>query len=496
MAVYTVRLRHPGTLALLAELEGYISLRYTRRWQAGGDFEMKIGNEHVLMPVATWRGIVIEVIRDGVYEFAGIVKHRTFSLGDDDESGMVWTLIGPDMSGLVSKVLALPAPLTTLDSSTEALGDYDVQTDIAASIAMRYYLNRNVITVGEALRVRSLIALGEQYGAVPVTTYQYTGFTTATQQYLDPETGDVTWSISGIPSFEYVTQISLGDTVTYKARWEPLIQIITEIAQRGRVGYRFRLDSSVPKVYFDVLKSADRTEGTASGFVPTVFSINNDNLASFTYEDNGLDVENTLYVAGAGVGTTRKLSIEKPDGTLYSDGRTADSWQWDWDEFNAYVARRNASVAAQQTAYENELYGSPLAESSAATLAMRALDPASQLSWGRQEAFLDVREGTTVAELSLMIDDYLAAHADLQSVSFQPLESLASRYRLDWELGDTVTVRCDQIGLRGNAAIHEVSVTLAADAEPALAIVVGQPRRDLVNVIQEQTRGAHRPQAT
>lgn len=455
-ARYTVKLRHPRTLAQIAELDGYQSLSYTRRWQAPGDFRLVLGDEHPLAPLATFRNVVIEVLRDGVFEFAGIVKALEFGVDEGDESAMLWTVTGPDLSGAFHKVLALPDPTQT-DSATTAGADYDVQDAVSASAALRYFVDRN------RGRARLPLALGGIYNVVPVTAV-----------------GDAAGKTA---NYALTTAASVGSTVTYKARYQPVQQLLGEIAAQGVIGYRFRLDAAVPVVYFDVQGYADRREGAASGHVPAIFSINRDNLRSFKYIDNGLDTENTLYVGGAGSGATRTVAV-RPGSTVprwLNDGAVG------WQQILA-----DLRVQKQQAAGGSVEAGRIAAK----VLVMEAIDAPTDEPWGRQEAFLDRREETTAAQLDRDIQSYFAEHADLQSVAFQPLESAASRYRLDWDLGDLVSVRCRRPSIRGDAAIHEVAVALTPDDQPDVAITVGRPpRHPFFDPLYQSRIDGHRPRA-
>jgi hypothetical protein len=474
-SAYVVYLRHPQTLAPLAVLDEYLSGGYTRRWQAPGEFQFQIGHEHPLAPVATLRNMLYEIRRDGVQEFAGVVKRIAVTADDGDEGSLVWTVSGPDLSGVFHKVLALPLP-TQSDAATTAGADYDVQTNVPASTALRYYVDRN------RARAHALLALGTIENPSPVST-----------SFVQDPFGSIPLIGGPNPSYGYTPAVSVGANVSYQARWQPMPQLLAEIAKAGGVGFRFRLDASVPAIYFDVLGAADRTAGTASGFTPMVFALGRDNLASFSYEDNGLDVENTLYVGGAGDGATRSQAVFLS---------SADGW-WAaqptyWYRLIGHAAEFGfpAPLSAAFTGFELVRTTTTRPDALARLQAMQPIDISGAVrAWGRQEAFLDVREGTTTAELERLATAYLAERADQQTASFQPLQTETSRYKVDWDLGDVVTYRADALGIEGNAAIHEVAVTLAADDEPQIAITVGEPQRDLVHILRDMRRAGHRPVA-
>ena len=389
-AVYTVRVRHPLTFQLVAELDQWESLSFKRRWQHPGEFELVIGNEHPLIDDITRRNAVIEVLRDGRQEFVGRVRQLSIALDDTDEGGFVWTLRGPDLADLIRLMRAVP-PVGQ---------EFDTQTNVSASVAMRYYVDKNA---GQNAPT------GRRYPFLDV------GLTYLPGAWNRP--GSETW----IP----VDPAAVGALLTVNARYERLGELITDLAVAGDVGYRFRLDPSIPRVYFDVYDGADRVEGSTT-YQPAIFSLNRDTLRQFEYADNGVDVVNVVYAGGAGTGAARVVQ----------------------------EVQHAASVA----------------------------------QWGRAESFEDFRQATTTEALTTEAQRFLVQRADLQTVAFQPLETAGLAYLDGWDVGDKVTVRVDDLGIRADLRVIEVGVTLTPDAPEELAITVGAFKRDLLRHLRDRER--------
>lgn len=405
---YLLRVRHPQTREILAITSRFTRLTYTRRRYLPGSFELEIGNEHVAAPALTTRNAIIELVVDGVTEFTGRVKRRRVEISDEGESAWVWTLGGFDMADLARKKLSLPAPTISDDDAATAGGDTNVQDNVLGSQALRYYVDSNLRSCAELTRRISYLQLGARARS---------GFDENRQRIVRLDQG-----------------AHIGGLIPhYATRWEPLTQVLANIAQASALGWEFRFDPDDLHVYFDVYEGADRTPGNTAGYAPMVFSLNHRNLKTATYEDDGADVENFVFVGGAGELTTRAIYWRSQGLDLPT----------------TYV-----------TFTQGERYSNPGLVS----------------DWDRQEAFINYPQQLTADDITAAAAAYLAEHGDHQSLHFQLMDQSGAQYRRDWELGDRVTVSVAEIGIdRVDATINEVTVTLANDNEPTYDIVVGDP---------------------
>jgi hypothetical protein len=121
----------------------------------------------------------------------------------------------------------------------------------------------------------------------------------------------------------------------------------------------------------------DRTPGNAAGNIPCVFSVFNNNVTDVTFGYNALDEANVCYVGGQGEGVARTY-------------------------------RTRASAAA--TAF----------------------------NWSRRAVFRDARDTNVAATLDARGDTELEAGRARYFASFKTVQTTATRYGRDWDMGDLV----------------------------------------------------------
>ena len=407
---YTIRIRHPQTLQLVCELDSYASMRYVRRFQTSGEFELVVGNEHPRILEIIRENGVVEVLRNGGHEFAGRILYRQAKVDEGAEGTSVWSLKGPCLSGAVRRMRILPT----------AGQEFDTQTALSAATAMRHYLDLN----GGLGSLTARQVPGLEVGNCYVTSPQPTWYSLSWYDANPDERAARGWGSFYDQKYALTTASALGSAVTWQARYDRMIDLQSAIALVGDVGFRFRMNADLGKVYFDVLAGGDRTQGTASGLSPAIFSVNRDSLRSGEYEDNGLEVVNVVYAGGAGDGIRRQI-IEVGD--------------------------------------------------------QDSID-----RWGRCEEFVDFREATTTAALTSAANKYLAEHSNAETISFQPLENDALLYGYGWDIGDLVTVTLDPLGVSSNLRISEIAVSLTPGQAADLTITTGRYKTSIVRHLRRR----------
>lgn len=269
---YTVYARSP--LLLRNGEVDYSEAELTARFNAVGSWELKLDGRSLLLPQLLSPGWGIEVVNDdGVTVLSGPVDQR---LREFDAAKNLVTLHGSDDNTHLAERLAHPEPATALPPySTNA---YDVRSGTASTV-LRAYVNANL--GAGALGPRRVTGMGLQ---------------------ADP---------------------LIGTSVTGRARWQPLLELLQELAQKGGgLGFRVRQVSNA--LQFQTYMPVDRS-GTIQ------FSVDKGNLASYAYKAARSAV-NYAYVGGGGEGTARTVR-EAQDSTEIAT----------WRRIERFVDRRDTT---------------------------------------------------------------------------------------------------------------------------------------------------------
>ena len=203
-----------------------------------------------------------------------------------------------------------------------------------------------------------------------------------------------------------VTETVESDTVT---NWSGdrgnvnLLDVLRELADFGPGDY---MVNGIGAAQFEFCWRGtrwglDRTPGNAAGNVPCVFSVFNNNVADVTFGYNTLDEANVVYVGGQGEGLVRTY-------------------------------RTRASVAA--TAF----------------------------NWSRRAVFRDARDAALAATLDARGDAALEELRTRYAASFKVVQTVATRYGRDWDMGDLVRFT-DEDG--NNTDLKIVGVAVGINSE-------------------------------
>jgi hypothetical protein len=267
----------------IGEITDFNKLELIPRFNAVGAFVLDIPTDCAAARelIKPKYGIIVK--KDGRAILSGNVTSRKRSFS---ASGDTMTLIGKDDNNFLAGSLSYPVP-----AGNFSLADYDVRTGKAETI-MKQYVDYNV---GQnALSERRILALEADKG--------------------------------------------LGNTVTGRARFHSLIDILTSLALTGG-GLGFRVVQVDDALEFQVYQPTDKTR---SAFFSPLLG----NLSSFEYSNDNPE-SNFVIVGGGGEGKARIIRQKSDNASITNYGR-----------FESFVDQRNTSDDAElNQSLDEELAG-------------------------------------------------------------------------------------------------------------------------------------------
>jgi Siphovirus ReqiPepy6 Gp37-like protein len=152
---------------------------------------------------------------------------------------------------------------------------------------------------------------------------------TILRQYVDFNLGPSALSVRQVPSLTLAADPALGTTVTGRARWDPLLKFLQDLALAGGA-LGFLLQQSGSGIVFSVYQPVDRSASV-------IFSPDLGNLGAYDWSE-AAPISNWVVVGGGGVGTAR---------TIY-EGSDASSIAR-WGRVETFRDQRQTTVAAELT---------------------------------------------------------------------------------------------------------------------------------------------------
>lgn len=234
------------------------------------------------------------------------------------------------------------------------------------------------------------------------------------------------------------TNNNLGNEIDYMSHYEPLLQEIEDIATVNELGYRIDLDLETKKYAFEVYKGLDRTVNQEVNS-KAIFSTEFENVSNQKYIDSDNNYRNMVLVAGAGEDANRKTL------TLGSSNKGLDRYE-------LFVDARDISDTKQQG--ENEV-SIPIEE---------------------YNKLLKVRGKEKLSECT-KVETFDCTLINVNSLI----------YRVDFDLGDKVSIINKKWGLMLNERI--VSITETYDEEGLnIDIEIGNNIPTLIDKIKQKVR--------
>ncbi len=226
---------------LLAEIDDFESLQFTRRWYRQGEFELHINinknNTEVLQ-----KDNLIMLGADT--HKVGIIRHREIKLDDQGNASEELIIKGPSLQGITGRRVTVPPAGQGYDrirANTETV--------------IKHYINTNIINPTDVSRK--------------------------------------------IPQVIIASDLFRGIEVPWQTRFEQLDTVLQEIAEWCDIGWDIYLDIENKKWVFDVFEGRDLTTDQEE-LPPVIFSVEFDNIKEQHFIDSSLNYKNVGYAGGQG----------------------------------------------------------------------------------------------------------------------------------------------------------------------------------------------------
>ncbi|NFI38803.1 hypothetical protein FDA27_07275 [Clostridium botulinum] len=214
------------------------------------------------------------------------------------------------------------------------------------------------------------------------------------------------------------------EDIKYPNSFGNILEQLENISNTNNLGYRNILDIKNRLIKFDVYKGVDRTLNNGT-IAPCIFSRDFENILEQEYTDSLNNYRNTTLIAGAGEGKDRKItSIEEGTGL---------------DRYELYVDARDIqdteTVTVTITDYDEEgnVTGS------------HEEDQEVEIPWERYKPLLIQRGKEKLEECQ-----------EVQTFDSKINTSGNNKYKVNFDLGDIVTVVDKNWGIRIDTRITEI----------------------------------------
>ncbi|NBI30730.1 siphovirus ReqiPepy6 Gp37-like family protein [Chengkuizengella marina] len=333
-------------LEILAEIDDYESLIFSREWHGVGEFELHI-NKHKNHTDKLLKGNLILLGSD--LHKVGIIKHREIGLNESGKQSETWSIKGFELKGVVGQRITVPPSHTAYDYKQ---GDTET--------VIKHYVDKNIVNPDDMNRKISMLDL-------------------ATNQ-------------------------NRGQSIVWQSRYKGLADEVNVISMASEIGWGVHLNFEQMKWIFDTYEGRDLTVNQSQN-PPVIFSPEFDSLKSIQFTESDFNYRNTTYVAGQGTGVNRRI-VEV--GELQ-----------DLERIETFIDARDVAETDEneQSIPEQDIISS---------LNERGLQKLQEFS---QEQFL---EG--------------------QILIHSPF-----KYKIDYDLGDMVTVQNKDWGVTMDARITEIT---------------------------------------
>ena len=254
------------------------------------------------------------------------------------------------------------------------------------------------------------------------------------------------------PNFIQGINNNLGQEVDYNSHYKPLLEEIESIATTNELGYRIDLDLPSKQYIFEVYQGLDRTVNQDLNS-RAIFSTEFENVSNQKYIDSDNNYRNMVLVAGAGEDENRKTLALGSDNSSF-------------DRYELFVDARDISDKESKTRMvTDELTGEKIEETYEVEI---PLETYNKLLEARAKDKLS--ECTKVETFDCIISN---------------TNNLI--YRVDFDLGDKVSIINKKWGLMLNERI--VSITETYDNEGLnIDIEIGSNIPTLIEKIKRKMR--------
>lgn len=238
--------------------------------------------------------------------------------------------------------------------------------------------------------------------------------------------GNLALAARQFPNFSVAaTDGSRGALTTISLRYQPVMKVISEIAQLNALGWEVTYDRATKQHTFDVISGDDHS---ADVFFDVAFNTINE----LNWERTQGDRVSYVYAAGQGEGAARTV-VERWEG---------------------------------QT----------------------ALDPAPT-GLNRKETFMDTRDLSDTYAIATRADATISENRSAETISVSVSRGGSFNYREHWDLGDIVTVRDAGWGLERIAQITGIAFRIDnTSLTPDISVDIGDVPPTLKRRVEQQLR--------
>ncbi|WP_284037471.1 siphovirus ReqiPepy6 Gp37-like family protein [Neobacillus sp. 114] len=231
---------------LLAEIDNYESMFFTRSWHGIGQLELRINRykKHVEHLV---KGNIIYINPKKAF----IIKHREIALDENGKASENWAINALALKSLIGQRVTVPPSTTAYDNKS---GNTET--------VMQHYVNNNLINAADPNRKISQLILAANQNR--------------------------------------------GQSISWQSRYKNLAEDLSEISLYSGLGWDVSLDIQSKKWVFDVAAGRDLTVNKST-LPPVIFSPQFDSLQSLQYTESELNYKNYAYVGGQGEGVDRRI---------------------------------------------------------------------------------------------------------------------------------------------------------------------------------------------
>lgn len=226
---------------LLAEIDDYESLQFTRRWYKPGEFELHININKNNTDMLLEDNLIM--LEDDTHR-VGIIRHREIKLDDQGNASEELIIKGPSLQGITGRRVTVPLSGQGYD-----------RIKSKAETVIKHYIDTNIVNPIDMNRKISQVIIAPN--------------------------------------------LSRGIEVPWQTRFEQLDIVLQEIAEWCDIGWDIYLDIENKKWVFDVFEGRNLTTNQDI-LPPVIFSVEFDNIKDQHFIDSSLNFKNVGYAGGQG----------------------------------------------------------------------------------------------------------------------------------------------------------------------------------------------------
>ena len=215
-----------------------------------------------------------------------------------------------------------------------------------------------------------------------------------------------------------------SDTTSYTNSYGDVAEMLENISNTSGLGYRINIDFINKNMHFDVYKGVDRSINQTS-IAPCIFAQEFENILEQEYFESINNFKNNCLIAGAGEGLARKKTTIGNDIGL--------------DRYELFVDARDISDM------ETITVSVPDYDEEGNITGYHDEDQEFEIPWNRYEPML-LQRG----------DEKLEECKEIETFESKINTKGNNEYKVDYDLGDIVTIISDKWGLQLDTRITEI----------------------------------------